>query len=130
MVREGAGMPIAQVWQFPKTRLHHWPQLPQTLINWKINHSTLQVQNEVQTISIATGLMAVRSLPKMIIHSALLSQYLCKWFLMMLQALTFYTWTVFFSPILHHISLLFLNKTKTVLVDGKSYCLFDLGLGV
>jgi hypothetical protein len=34
------------------------------------------------------------------------------------------------STLLHHNSLLFLNETKTILPDGISYRLFDLGLGI
>jgi len=46
MVREGKRLPLALVWQFPKSRLHHWPEVPQALVNSKINQLTLQVQNE------------------------------------------------------------------------------------
>jgi len=35
-----------------------------------------------------------------------------------------------FSTLLHHISSLFLNETKTVLADATSHSLFRLGLGV
>ena len=46
MSREGEKLPLALVWQFLKSRLHHWPELPPTLFNPKINHPTLQVQYE------------------------------------------------------------------------------------
>ena len=46
MAREGKRLPLALVWQIPKSRVHHWLELPQTLINSKINRPTLHVQNE------------------------------------------------------------------------------------
>lgn len=46
MIREGAILPTTIFWQFSKSRLHHIPELPYNMVNSKINHPTLQVQNE------------------------------------------------------------------------------------
>jgi len=43
---EGKRLPLPLVWQFPKSGLHHWPELPQTLVTLQINRPPLQVQNE------------------------------------------------------------------------------------
>jgi len=55
LIREGTRLPLVFVWQFPKSRLHHWPKLPQTSVNSKINHPTLQVQMKVRIISTMTA---------------------------------------------------------------------------
>jgi len=37
---------IVPIWQFLKSRLHHWPELQRTFLNPKINHPALGVQHD------------------------------------------------------------------------------------
>ena len=82
-------------------------------------------KRKVQTINTATGLMAVMSLLMITTHSAVLSQYL-----VMLCTLTLYAEIVLLSAVHCHISLLFLDDTISVIVNGTSCSLFELGLGI
>ena len=55
MVCERKKLPMALVWQFFKSGVHHWPELQQTFFIPKIIHPTLQVQNEVAEYQYSDG---------------------------------------------------------------------------
>lgn len=45
-MEKSSDVPAAVECQFPETKSHHWPEQPDTLVNSKVNHPTLSVQDE------------------------------------------------------------------------------------
>jgi len=76
VVREGARLPVALAWHFPKFRRHHWPELPQMLVISKVNHPTMPAQHEGAKCHYGDGPRGceVPSVtPKIVTHSAVRS---------------------------------------------------------
>jgi len=94
---------VALIWQFPKFRLHHWPELPQTLVDPKINYPTLRVQHEGAEGQHRDGSHGCEVPSEESNAFASPLPVLREWFVMMLGTLTFYTVIVlFFCRTLSH----------------------------